>query len=156
MKPTVLVTLVLSFGLMAGCASVAPPSGPQFTGVEMVPSPDQAVLYIYRTEIEYRQNKDLLLPAVLDSDTVVDLTANAYVAVTVQPGKHVIHSRTEKVDKTVELDVKPGDTLFLRVRYRMRPALCFCSFTEFEVVEEAQAMTQLAGTRQEIERFYAR
>ncbi|KAB7622713.1 DUF2846 domain-containing protein [Alkalilimnicola sp. S0819] len=155
MTRAALIAIVFSFGLVAGCASVPPPSGPRLSGVETPSDPNQAVLYIYRTEAEYRQNRALLFPAILNGRTVAELTENAYVSMVVEPGKHVIHTRTEKVDKKTELDVKPGDALFLRVRYYMRPSFCFCSYTKFELVDESQARAQLAGTRREIERFYA-
>ncbi len=106
------ITLALLAGALfvTGCASV-PMASPQSDAAAktFLTSPSKANVYIYRHE---SFGAAIKMPLLIDNVAVGDTAAKTYVLKQLDPGQHVILSKTE-VDATLVLDAEAGSNYFV-------------------------------------------
>lgn len=133
--------------LMYGCASA--PSGEKFTSVRPAKS-DKALVYIYRPDAYYA--KAVAYGVILDDIEIAKITRNGFFAIDVPPGKHTIRPDHDGIDHDLVVNLEPGTTNFLRIKTNIKPALCFCTSIEFELVNKELALREMDIMREEIDR----
>lgn len=102
-------TIIVSFGL-GGCASV-PMASQQAdaTAKQFATDSAKANVYIYRNE---NFGGAIKMPVLMDNVSVGDTAAKTYILQTVEPGNHVITSKTEN-DATLSLDTQAGKNYYV-------------------------------------------
>lgn len=108
---------VMSMALMmGGCASVPMAStSADAQAKTFAPSPDNAVLYIYRNET---MGAAIKMPLLVDGVSVGDTAAHTYVRKELPPGQHTITSKTEK-DATLTIDMLAGKIYYVWQEVKM-------------------------------------
>ncbi len=134
---------------LTACASA--PSGDQFSGVGAAKE-DKALVYIYRPDVYY--GKATTYPVLLDENKIADIANRGFFSIELDPGTYSIRPDTPSIDHDLSVEVEAGEITYLRLTTNEKPAFCFCTSLQFEVVEELIAVNQMADTREEIERVY--
>jgi len=144
MSITKLTGVLLTLVAVGGCSSM--PSGPKFSGVEAA-NEGAAKVYIYRPERLFMRAAPFKV--MLNERKVVELGNNGYLTLEVQPGKHTIVTDTTVIDEKTAFRVARGETRFLRLGLDRKPAICYCSRFQFELVKRDRAISELKNMRRE-------
>jgi hypothetical protein len=124
--------------LISGCASV-PMASPEADASAKTyqADPSKASIYIYRNEVFGAAVK---MPVLLNNVLVGDTTSKTYIFRQVDPGTHVITSKTEK-DVTLSLDVQAGNNYFVWQEVKMG---AFAARSQLHLVDEATGKAGVA------------
>jgi hypothetical protein len=99
--------------------------------------PSKAGIYIYRNEI---MGAAVKMPVLLNNVSVGDTTSKTYIFRQVDPGTHVITSKTEK-DVTLSLDAQAGNNYFVWQEVKMG---AFAARSQLHLVDEATGKAGVA------------
>ena len=126
---------------LAGCASV-PMATPEADAAAKAfrVTPNKANVYIYRNENFGAASK---MPLLIDNVAVGDTAAKTYVFRQIDPGSHVITSKTEN-DATLSLDVKAGTNYFVWQEVKMG---AFSARSDLHLVDEATGKAGVADCK---------
>jgi hypothetical protein len=115
-----LLLATIALVLLAGC------QGSAYFEPTPLANPDNAMVYLYRPAATKPGKKPLRLSypeAMIDGKSAGFLKYNEYLALEIPPGKHEFvltgltrEAKWEPKDRTYSLDVKPGQTYFLRFK----------------------------------------
>lgn len=123
---------------VSGCASVPMASATADSAAKsFATDPAKANVYIYRHE---NFGAAIKMPVLIDNVAVGDTAANTYIFKQVEPGKHVITSKTEN-DATLTVDAKAGSNHFVWQEVKMG---MFAARSELHLVEEDKARKDMA------------
>jgi PBP1b-binding outer membrane lipoprotein LpoB len=126
---------------LAGCASV-PMATPEADAAAKAfrVTPNKANVYIYRNE---NFGAAIKMPLLIDNVAVGDTAAKTYVFRQIDPGSHVITSKTEN-DATLSLDVKAGTNYFVWQEVKMG---AFSARSDLHLVDEATGKAGVADCK---------
>ena len=126
---------------LAGCASV-PMATPEADAAAKAfrVTPNKANVYIYRNE---NFGAAIKMPLLIDNVAVGDTAAKTYVFRQIDPGSHVITSKTEN-DATLSLDVKAGTNYFVWQEVTMG---AFSARSDLHLVDEATGKAGVADCK---------
>ena len=131
--------VVIAGGLaISGCASV-PMASPEADAAAKTykVDPTKANLYIYRNE---NFGAAIKMPVLVDNVLVGDTAAKTYIFKQIDPGPHVITSKTEN-DATLNVDTKAGENYFVWQEVKMG---AFAARSKLHVVDEATGKAGVA------------
>lgn len=111
------ITLFTSIVLiLTGCASVPMASvEADAQAKQFVPSDGKSKIYVYRNE---NFGAALKMTVLLDDKILADTAAKTYVVAEVEPGQHILVSKTEN-DAMLELDTKAGEIYYVWQEVKM-------------------------------------
>jgi Protein of unknown function (DUF2846) len=108
--------LIIAFVLASGCASVPMASAERDAEAKAFSTTaGKANLYIYRNE---SMGAAVKMPVLVDSVSVGDTTAKTYILKQVDPGTHVVTSKSEH-DATLSVDTVGGANYFIWQEMKM-------------------------------------
>lgn len=142
-----ILAILLITTMMYGCASA--PSGEKFSSVRSATN-EKSLVYIYRPDAYYA--KAVTYGVLLDEVEIARIARNGFFAIDIPPGAHSIRPDHDGIDHDLLFDFKANETTFLRLKTNLKPALCFCTSIQFEVVSEELAVSEMSVMREEVER----
>ena len=131
MRNLAVLSAVIAAALISGCASVpmaSPEADAKAKTFQTVPT--KANIYIYRNE---SLGAAIKMPVLLDNQIAGDTGANTYILKTVEPGSHVVVSKTEN-DATLTVDAAAGKNYFVWQEVKMG---AFSARSQLHLVDEA-------------------
>lgn len=124
--------------LVTGCASVPmAPASADATAKTFKADSKKANVYIYRNE---SMGGAVKMPVLLDNVSIGDTASKTYIFRQVDPGTHVITSKTEK-DATLSIDTKAGKNYFVWQEVKMG---AFAARSALHLVDEAKGKAAVA------------
>ena len=131
-KQSIFAVLTVATMAVTGCASVPMASKEQDTAAKSYKvDSSKANLYIYRDE---NFGAALKMPVLVDNMSVGDTAAKTYIFRQVEPGTHVVTSKTEN-DATVTIDAKAGESYFVWQEVKMG---AFAARSKLHLVDAAK------------------
>ena len=141
--------LLFAITALEGCSSI--PSGEAFSSLEPAPA-DKALAYIYRPPIYY--GKAITYPILLNEEKIASIGENGFFTMELDAGDYSIRPDTDSIDNIFDFSAENGAVYFLRLKTNRKPAICFCTSLEFELVDEELALAELGTARRETDRVY--
>ena len=138
MKIGLSVAAVALAVLVTGCASVPMASVEADTAAKVYKTePGKANVYIYRNE---NMGSAVKLPVLIDNMAVGDTVAKTYILKQVEPGEHVITSKSEH-DSKLSLSAAAGSNYFIWQEVKMG---MWSAGSELHLVDEAKGKAGVA------------